>query len=84
MKKLDKHSKNTDNTVDFKGEQRGCLSSNNISERCSPLNIDSNNKSKDELLDELADIFVDSILWEIKNGKQEGSDLLPGLDKGTS
>lgn len=37
--------------------------------------------TQDELLNELADIFVESILLEINHGKQNktGGDLLPGI-----
>jgi hypothetical protein len=37
--------------------------------------------TQDELLNELADIFVESIFLEIEHGKQykTGSDLLPGI-----
>jgi hypothetical protein len=85
MKKLDKRNSNTDDIVEFEGEQRRRLSSNSVSDRCSPLDLITNDKTKDDLLNELADIFIDSILWELEHGNeyQESGDLLPGLDKGT-
>jgi hypothetical protein len=50
------------------------------------MDIDNNNEpSRDYLLNELADIFVDSILWELHHGKQDesGSDILSGIYKRT-
>ena len=34
------------------------------------LDLTNKEKSTDELLDELADIFVESIIWELEYGKQ--------------
>ena len=50
------------------------------------MDIDNNEQSRDYLLNELADIFVDSILWELNYGKQyeSGGDILPGIYKRTS
>jgi hypothetical protein len=44
-------------------------------------NKDDYELTQDELLNELADIFVESILLEINHGKQNktGGDLLPGI-----
>lgn len=74
------------NKVVSKEEQQMRLSSNNVDMCCSSLDIDNNEQSKDYVLNELADIFVDSILWEINNGKQidSSSDLLQGIYKRTS
>lgn len=51
----------------------------------SKMNINTNNQSRDEILNELADIFVESILWELHHGNQyePGSNLLPGIYKRT-
>jgi hypothetical protein len=51
----------------------------------SKMDTDNNEQSRDYLLNELADILVDSILWEINNGKQyePGGDILPGIYKRT-
>ena len=89
MKKLDKRFNNTDNIVDFKGEQRGRLSSNNVSVRCSPLDFldtSSDDVTEDMILDYLARIISDIYLKEIygNTAKKESSDLLPGFNKGTS
>lgn len=81
---LDKPNINL-NKVVSKEEQQMRLSSNSVDMCCSSLDIDNNKQSRDYLLNELADIFVDSILCEIYNGKQyeSGSDLLPGVHKRT-
>ena len=52
----------------------------------SKIDTDTNNQLRDEMLNELADIFVESILWELHHGNQyePGSDLLPGIYKRTS
>ena len=85
MKKLDKRYINTDDIVEFEEEQRRRLSSNNVSVRCSSSDLINSDKSRDELPNELADIFVDSILWELNHGNeyQPGSDLLSGIYKRT-
>jgi hypothetical protein len=72
------------NKVVSKEEQQMRLSGHNVDMCCSSLDIDNNEQSED-VLNELADIFVESILWEINNGTQNdsGSDLLPGVHKRT-
>ena len=65
MEKLDKRNKTTDINVDFKEEQRGRLSSNNVSERCSSLDFldtSSDNATEDMVLDYLAHIIADIYL----------------------
>ena len=89
MKELDKRFANTDNKVDFKGEQRGRLSSNNVSVRCSPLDFldtSSDDVTDDMMLDYLARIISEIYLQEAHGigTKKEGSDLLPGVNQGTS
>ena len=85
MKKLHKRYKITDDIVEFEEGHRRRLCSNNVSVRC-PSSDFIISKSKDELLNELADLFVDSILWEVEHGDQfeKGSDLLPSFNKRTS
>lgn len=89
INKLDKHFNKTDNKVEFDGGPRGCLSSNNISDRCPPfdfLDTSSDSVSEDMILDYLARIIADSYLAEI-NGDQsnkESGDLLQSIDEGTS
>ena len=68
MEVLDKRNINSYGVVSKK-EQQMRLSSNSVDMCCSFLDIDNNEPSRDYLLNELADIFVDSILWEINNGK---------------
>lgn len=67
-------------------EQPTNLCSNNVGMGCSSLDITSNEeKSIEELIDELADIFVESILLELEHGKHEkGSDILPCINQRTS
>lgn len=85
IKTLDKSYTNN-RTVVSKEEQHTDLSSNNVGMCCSSLDITSNHeKSIEELVDELADIFVESILWELEHGaEEEGSPLLPSIDQRTS
>jgi hypothetical protein len=88
MEKLDKRYKNTDNNVEFKEEQRGRLSSNNVSVRCSSLDLGiSPDSTQDELIGILADILVEAFMWQHQHGKEytsESSNLLPGINKRTS
>lgn len=69
-----------------KEEQHIDLCSNNVGMCCSSLDITTNEKSTDELLDELAGIFVESILWELEHGEQpeKGSNLLQGINERAS
>jgi len=88
MEKLDKRYKDTDNTVEFKEEQRRRLSSNNVSDRCSSLDLGiSPDSTEEELIGILADILVEAFIWQHQHGKEhttKGSDLLPGINKRTS
>ena len=74
------------NMVVSKEEQHTNLSSNNVGLCCSSLDITDKEGATDVLLDELAGIFVESILWELDYGKQpeKGSHLLQGINKGAS
>ena len=81
------HSFHSNNLkVVSKEEQPKNLCSNNVGMGCSSLDVTSNKeKSTDELIDELATIFVESILWELEHGKHEKSSaILPSINKGTS
>ncbi len=84
MEMLDKPNINF-NKVVSEEEQQIRLSSHNVDMCCSSLEITNNEHSRDDMLNELADIFVESILWELNHGKQDesGSDLLSGIHKRT-
>lgn len=88
MKKLDKRYKDTDDIVAFEEEQRRRLSSNNVSVRCSSLDLISNNKaSEKELIKYLANILIEGFLWHYEHaGKQQqiSCDILPGFDQRAS
>ena len=86
MNKLHKRFNNTDNNVDFKGEQRGRLCSNNVSVRCSPLDFldtSSDDITDGMILDYLASIISNIILKETygNTSDKKGGDLLPGINQ---
>lgn len=88
MKRLDKRYKNIDDIIDFKEEQRGRLSSNNVNVRCSSLDFldtSAENVTEDMILDYLASIISDIYLKQTYGHTtyKKSSDLLPGIDKGT-
>ena len=86
MKKLDKRECTT---IDFepKEGERTLLSSNRSSTRSPSLDLGiSNDSTQDELIGILADILVEGFLWQHEHGKEyteQGSDLLPGINKRT-
>ncbi len=89
MKRLDKRYKRTEEYVDPKGEQRGRLSSNTVSVRCSPLDFldtSADNVTEDMILDYLARIISDIYLRETYGNisHKKSGDLLPGINKGAS
>lgn len=81
---LGKRETTTINIVEPKEGERTLLPSDESGQRSPSLDID-NKPSKEQLLNELADIFVESILWEINHGNEseKGSDLLPGVNQRT-
>lgn len=68
-------------------EQPTNLCSNNVGMGCSSLEVTNENKekSRQELLEELADIFILSLKYELENERNKtGSHLLPSINKRTS
>ena len=89
MNRLDKRNKITDKQVEPSEGERILLSSNKSDQR-SPflgfLDTSSENVSEDMVLDYLAHIIADIYLDQNYGNKtnKESSDILPGINKGTS
>lgn len=67
-----------------KEEQHTDLCCNNVGLCCSSLEVinEGKEKNKQQLLEELADIFILSLRYELENeGAEIGSDLLPGINE---
>jgi hypothetical protein len=83
MQELRKDGLSTENNIHSKEEQRPSLRSSKIGTRCSSL--DFTNNSEDMLLDRLAEILVEAFLeQEEYESNKTSSDILPGVNKGTS
>src|SRR6185295_7449342 len=89
MKKQHRRSVSENNFVSGEG-QRDLLCCNKKSLRCPSLDFNSNSPlvSEDMAIDYLAGLIVDAYLYEKyharNNTKENSSDILPGLNKGTS
>lgn len=88
MKKLHKRENTTAIHFEPNEGERTLLCSNKGGMRSPSLDLGiSPDSTQDELIGILADILVEGFLWQHKYGKRnttQGSDLLPGINKGTS
>lgn len=88
LKKLHKRENTLDTSFEPNEGERTLLCSNKGSMRSPSLDLGITPAStEDELIGILADILVEAFLWQhehVPKTTEEGSDLLPGINKRTS